>query len=71
MKAAKNKVNKKDKNIDKLLEKEGEGWESAIRDAELLLVQEKARVRAINDAIRAFKNLRDSKAPFPGERAPA
>jgi hypothetical protein len=70
MKEHKGKVKKIDKEIDNFSKKAENGWDLAIKDAEALLTEEKAKMRQIRDAIRAFANLRDSGAPFPDEASP-
>ena len=59
----------KDKKIVKNLDKDKVTWDTAISDAEKMILDEKTKIRRLRDSIRAFEWLRDKGVPFPGERA--
>lgn len=43
------------------------GWDKAIADAEKMIQEAKAKITNLRLSIKAFKELRDSGEPFPGE----
>jgi hypothetical protein len=44
------------------------GWDAVIRDTEEAIINTKARLGRLREALRIFKDRRESGEPFPGER---
>jgi hypothetical protein len=44
-------------------------WDIAISDAERKIQEARARIRKLRGSILVFKDMRDSREPFPGEKS--
>jgi hypothetical protein len=51
-------------------DKSATAWDRAITDAERMIAERKSQITALKRSIESFRHLRDSGAPFPGEKQP-